>query len=475
MKKLLNGLLVTIILIGLFAIEASALGLMDYVVDTDGSQISIPQTHRVVKMIRDLGKEGGKLSNPSDLFVDNEDNIYIVDTDKNRVVKLDKDGNFIKSFDCESTLSSPGGVFVSDNGDIYIADTLNERIVHLSQDGEKIEEFVKPESELLDDDTTFQISRIGITSQGYLYTIRGQYFMMIDANNEFKGYVGDNHLGFSLTRLLIRTFASKEQQQKLIKENPTSYYSFDIGSDGLVYATTGEDSSSNQIQKINMVGENIFPQKVYGEQYFNSETNRYCNPRFVDICVDDGGIVYVIDAYSCNIYVYDQGGNMLTVFGGKGNVKGRFNQPVAIDTMSNGNLLVLDQSTGFVHIFERTIFMDNITTAVDCYNEGKYKEAEEAWYKVLSINANYPVANKGIGDVLYKQGKTEEAMEYYKLSNSKSGYGTAFSVYQYKFFRKYFGWIILAAVVVVVGIVYLVSKLKKKSDDFVSNYYSGGK
>ena len=464
-----------VFIIGLLSVQTSALGLMDYVVDSYGSQISIPQTHRVVKMIRDLGNEGGKLSKPSDLFVDKNDNIYIVDTDKNRVVKLDKEGAFLASFDCGGTLSSPGGVFVSDNGDIYVADTLNERIVHLSAEGEKIEEFVKPISELLDNDATFQISRIGITAQGYLYTIRGQYFMMIDANNEFKGYVGDNHLGFSLTRLLIRTFASKEQQEKLIKETPTSYYSFDIGKDGLVYATTGEDSSANQIQKINMVGENIFPQKVYGEQYFNREINRYCNPRFIDICVDDGGIIYVIDAYSCNIYAYDQGGNMLAVFGGSGNVKGKFNQPIAIDTMSNGNLLVLDQSTGYVHIYERTIFMDNITDAVDSYNEGKYKESEQAWYKVLSIDANYPVANNGIGDALYKQGKTEDAMEYYKLSNSKAGYGTAFSVFQYETFRKYFGWIVLAAVVIVVAMVFLVSKLKGKSDKFVENYYSGGK
>lgn len=475
MKKLMRVFSVCLVLLLTVCVNVSALGSMDYVVAADGKEVSIPQTHLATKMIRDLGDKGGLLSEPSDIFVDSNDNIYIADSGNNRVVMLDKNGKYLNSFDCGGGLSSPSGVFVSKNGDIYVADTLNERIVHLSQQGESIEEFVKPQSELLDEDTTFQVSRIGITEQGYLYTIRGQYFMMIDANNEFKGYVGDNRLGFSLTRLLIRTFASKEQQAQLIKDSAASYYSFDIGSDGLIYATTGEDSTTNQIQKINIVGKNIFPQKTYGQQYFNKEINRYVNPRFVDICVDLNGVIYVIDAYSCNIFVYDQEGNMLAVFGGQGQVKGKFNQPVAIDTLSNGDVLVLDQATGYIHWFERSSFMNNITDAVDCYKDGKYVEAEAAWKQVLDVNANYPVANKGIADALYKQGNIEEAMKYYKLSDSKSGYGTAFSVFQYDYFRAHFGLVVILVVVIVIALIFVIIFLKKRADKLVNDYYSGGK
>lgn len=474
MKKLCICLSLLLAGVLLFPARVSALGLMDYVVGTDSQQVLIPQTHRVTGMIRDLGPDGGKLSQPSDLFIDSEDNIYIADTDNNRIVKLDSAGNYVRSFTCGDTLSAPGGVFVSGNGDLYIADTAHERIVHLSPGGEYIEEFGKPDSELLGDDVTFQISRLAITAQGYLYTIKGQSFMMIDANNEFKGYVGDNRLGFSLTRLLIRTFATKEQQEKLIKEEPPSYYSFDVGPDGLIYATTGESSASNQIQKINMVGNNIYPQKAYGEKFYNEDTGAWCNPRFVDICVDAGGIIYALEAYSCKIYTYDQEGNMLAVFGGNGNVKGRFSQPAALDMTSGGDLLVLDQSTGYIHWYTRTEFMDNIVQAVDYYKDGLYSEAEQAWKQVLDIDANYPVANKGIGDALYKQGNIEDAMTYYKLCESKSGYGAAFSDYQYQVFRKYFGWLVLAAAVVIAGIILLVLRLKKRADRLVDSYYGGG-
>ena len=462
-------------LISAAAVPSSALGSADYVLDNDGTQISIPQTHRVTRLIRDFGKQGGLLSQPSDLFVDEKDQVYIADSGNNRIVKLDAKGNFLTAFDCDGTLSQPSGVFVSQNGDLYIADTLNERIVHLSEKGEYIEEFGKPESEMLDENTTFQISRIGLTEQGYLYTIRGQYFMMIDANNEFKGYVGDNHLGFSLKRLFIRTFASKEQQNKLIKETPTSYYSFDIGKDGMIYATTGEDASSGQIQKINMVGDNIYPVREYGERYFNTEINRYVNPRLVDITADENGVIYAVDAYSRHIFSYDQEGNMLAVFGGSGNVKGKFSDPAALDITSNGDLWVLDKATGYIHVFARTGFMDAITRAVDFYNDGKYEEACDAWDAVLQVDANYPVANKGMGDALYKLKRTDEAMEYYRLAENKNGYGTAFSVYEYDFFRAHFGLIVVIATVIVTAAIMLIAFLKKRADKTVNDYYSGGK
>jgi len=475
LKKITRILCVLLVFVTAFSVSVGALGITDYILDTDGEKISIPQTHRATSLIRELGNKAGFLSQPTDVFVDSKDNIYVADTGNNRIVKLDSNGKFLCSFTCNDTLSSPGGVFVSDNGDIYIADTLNERIVHLTSDGEYIEEFTEPESELIDEDSTFQVSKVGLTAQGYIYTLKSQYFMMIDANNEFKGYIGDNRLGFSLLRLLIRTFASKEQQEKLIKETPTSYYSFDIGSDGLIYATTGEDSASNQIQKINMVGENIYPQKPYAEQYFNEEINRFCNPRLVDISVDNKGIIYVIESYSGKIFAYDQQGNLLTVFGGMGTVKGRFNEPIALDCMSNGDLLVLDKANGFIHRFERTEFMENIISAVENYEEGRYEKSEAEWRNVLKVDANYPVANKGIGDSLYKQNRIEEAMEYYKLSENKGGYGSAFSDYQYNFFREHFGLVVLAVAAILAVAIVLIIVLKRRADRFVDNYYSGGK
>lgn len=303
---------------------AQALGTMDYVLDTDGkTRIPTPVTHQIETVVGYLGPQGGSLNKPSDLYIDSQDNVYIADTGNNRVVQLDKDGRFVRSYTDAGRLNAPEGVYVDEDGDVYVGDTQNERIVHLDPGDGFIEEFVKPQSDMLEESMDFQVGRLGISPQGYIYLIKGQHFMTIDAENAFKGYVGANELGFSLTRILIRMFASREQQSKLLKEEPPAYNSFDIGDDGMVYATTVEGKTSGQIRKINAVGKNIFPEKAYGETYFNEHTNVYNNPRFIDVAVGAGGLVYVLEGYSSQVYAYDPEGNLLAVFGGEGKVKGR--------------------------------------------------------------------------------------------------------------------------------------------------------
>ena len=449
-------------------------GAQEYVLDSEGSRVSIPQTHRIGGFYREFGEAGGRLSEPTDLFVGKDDCVYIADTGNNRIVKLNPDGSFAAAFDCGGTLASPGGVYVTANGDLYIADTANERIVHTDPAGEYIEEFVKPQTEMLSEDTTFQVSKIAVSEQGYIYTMKSQYLMMIDANNEFKGYIGDNKLGFSLKRLFIRTFASKEQQSKLIKDTAASYYSFDLGPDGMVYTTTGEEATSNQIQRINMVGDNVYVQQFFGAKYYNEEINRFVNPRFVDLCADADGLIYAIESYSGSIFVYDGDGNMLSVFGGHGSIKGMFNQPIAIDENSAGDLFVLDKSTGYVHRFQKTTFMRNVTAAIDHYAKGEYAASREAWGQVLELDANYPVANKGIGDCYYKEKNTAEAQRYYRLANNKGGYGKAFGDAQYTYFRDHFGLVVAAVAAAVVGALLLLRFLKRRSDRLLSDYYYGG-
>jgi len=63
-----------------FSLPTSALGVMDFVEDVDGQEISIPQTHRILRFLRDAGAEGGAFSSPSDLFIDTNDNVYVADT-----------------------------------------------------------------------------------------------------------------------------------------------------------------------------------------------------------------------------------------------------------------------------------------------------------------------------------------------------------------------------------------------------------
>ncbi len=473
MKKLLSALLCVILLCAFLTVPASAAGNMDYILDTDGTtHLPTPLTHRVEGFISELSEKVGALSEPSDLYIGADDCIYIADTGNNRIVKLDKNGKFQKSFTDGGKLNGPKGVYVDKDGDLFISDTMNERIVHLDKNGKFIEEFTKPESNLLDSDMDFQIGRIAISKQGYLYTIRGQYFMEIDAENEFKGFVGTNKVGFSLKALFIRMFASKEQKAQLLNAEPPSYNSFDIGDDGLVYATLGGDAKSGQIQIINMVEKNIYPVSPYGEVLFNEHTGGLNHPQFIDIAVGDGALIYALEQYSKCVYVYDKTGQLITVFGGEGTVKGRFQTPQAVDINSKGEIFVLDKQTGAVHHFAPTLFMQDVTKAIKLYDGGQYTESAELWQKVLDTDANYTVANSSLADCLYKFGDYKAAMELYRQAEDTSGYGEAFSEYRHTIFRQYF-FIIVATIAVLVTVLLLCCMvLKRSADKTLSAYFS---
>lgn len=472
-RKLWKTAAVALLVISLPAMNVSALGKTNYVLDTDGkTHIPIPVCYRAETVYTDLG-DGGTLSNPYDLYTDEDCNLYVADTDNNRVVKLDENGNFLAEFTCEGSVRAPKGVYVAQTGDIFISDSGNERIVHTDPNGEFIEQFVKPESDMLDEDMDFSVNRLRISNQGYLMMIKGTKFMAMDAQNEFKGYIGSNQLGFSLKRTLLRIFASDEQKSKLLKDEPVSYNSFDIGDDGMIYAVTSEEQTSGQIRKINAVGENVYPDGVYGEMYYNEHTKKYNSPRFASIAVDSNDIIYVLEQYSGRVYVYDQEGSMLCAFGGMGNIKGLFVSPVAVEVDSKGRVYVLDSSTGYVHVFTPTDFIQKVYEASGLYSEGKYERSGEIWQEVLQVNVNYDVANLGYSRCLYKLGDNERAEYYAELASDKSVYGDAFSEARYSFFQEHFGLVVLIAAFVLTALIIGIMFVRRIASRWRDEFYDG--
>ncbi|MGH9822802.1 MAG: SBBP repeat-containing protein, partial [Blastocatellia bacterium] len=74
----------------------------------------------------------GELDNPSGLAVDGAGDVYVADTNNDRVQKFDSNGNFILQFgetgDAPGQLFSPESVAVDRMGSVWVADTLNGRV-----------------------------------------------------------------------------------------------------------------------------------------------------------------------------------------------------------------------------------------------------------------------------------------------------------------------------------------------------------
>ena len=436
---------------------------IDYVLD-EGKRIPIPLTYEVKKVIKNLG-EAGFMNHPEGLFIDSEGFIYIADTENHRILKISKEGEVQQVFtEAEGkSFHNPKGVFVDEDGVIWIGDTGNLRIATLYPDGRDRKVYVKPDSPLLENDFTFDPSKIYVNSTGYIYALKGTNLLSMDEQNHFRGFIGAKEVGFNLTRTLIRVFGTKSQKDRTLKQNPDSYTNFIIANDGMIYGTVGNAKDGGQIRKLNSVGKNTYPDEFYGEKTYDQH-GILREPNFVDITVADNGIISVLERNLGKVYQYDQEGNLLTVFGGIGEHKGVFQIPSSIATDQEGNIYVLDYNANTLQMFEPTHFIKLIHQAVTLHNDGRYDEALAYWEEVLKIDANYALAHKGIAKVYFKAEQWKNAMDSYQAAGDTEGYSKAFAAYRHEKFRKHFGWIVLGAACFFFGTGKSLAWLKRKSD-----------
>ena len=445
-----------------------------FVADENGDTLPVPAAYEVSHVIKNL-EEYGFLSHPEDLFLDKEGYLYVADTDNNRILKMERSGKVVSVITeaFGQPLNKPRGVYVHEtDNSIWIADTGNQRVVSVFQDGSERKAYFKPDSALLESNFTFDPQKIYASKTGYIYALKGANLMTMDEQNQFRGYLGAANVPFSLQRLLIRTFGTQSQIERTLKQEPAAYTNFMIGSDGMVYGILA-NAKTAQIRKLNTVGNNTYPEQMYGFSISYDGTN-YLSPMFADIAVESNGIISLVDNNTGLIYQYDQEGNLLTAFGGLGDAEGRYQIPSSIVADQEGRLYVLDYQTNSITVYEPTNFIQMVHQAVTLYGDGRYQESKAYWEEVKNMDSNYALAHKGIGKVLYKEEKYKEAMSEYRLAADKEGYSKAFVEYRHEMFRQYFGWIMLCAGAILFGAWKLLYSLKKKSDQWAERIEMGG-
>ena len=478
MKKL--GTLLVLVLVLLFGLSpASAIVGMDaFVKDTGNSElryVPIPAAYEVKGTIKNLG-DAGFLNHPDDLFVAPDDTLYIADTDNNRVLHLSTDGTVIDIIQsaCGQKLKKPPGVYVHTDGSVWIADYGNLRIATLNADLSDRKVYVKPDSSLLGQNFTFDVQKIFVANTGYIYALKGANLITLDEGNNFRGYLGADKVGFSLSRFLTRLFGSKSQVERTVKQEPASYSNFFIGSDNMIYGILSNKNTA-QIRKLNTVGTNTYPEETYG--FVLPDTTggkkKMIEPTFSDITVEDNGIITLVDRSTGLIYQYDQEGNLLCCFGGLGNAKGLFQLPVSLDADSRGNLYVLDYQAGTITIFEPTYFISLVHQAVSLHGEGRYDEAIGYWEKALEIDSNYALAHQGVAKIMGKRENWQAALRSYELANDKEGYSVAFSEYRHEYFRNHFFLVVALTVVIAAVFIKLISLIKRKTDGWANDVQMG--
>ena len=480
MKK--TSLMLALALLVLWCAPAGAVVGMDaFVQDPDSAPaennfVPIPAAYEVVATIKNLG-EAGFMNHPEDLFVAPDDTIYVADGENNRVLQLNREGVVLREITQGggAKLKKPRGVYVHPDGSIWIADTGNLRIVTLNADLTDRKVYVKPESSLLGANFTFDVQKIFVANTGYIYALKGANLLALDEANNFRGYLGADKVGFSLSRFLIRLFGSKSQIERTVKQEPASYSNFFIGADNMIYGILSNKNTA-QIRKLNSVGTNTYPEETYGFTLPNraiGAASKVLEPTFADITVEDNGIITVVDRGTGLIYQYDQDGNLLCCFGGLGDTGGLFQIPISIDADSEGYLYVLDYQNNEITVFRPTHFIRLVHQAVTLHGEGRYDEALTYWQEALAIDSNYALSHRGVAKILGKREDWSGALRSYELASDKEGYSEAFAEYRHEYFRQHFLLVVVLAAVIVFAALKLLFLAKRKADQWADDVQMG--
>lgn len=414
----------------------------------------------------------GNLSGPQDLNTDEEGNVYIADTNNNRIVVTDREFNLIQviqEFERDGkkeTFSAPNGVYVSARGNLYIADTNNMRVVELDSGGNLVQVIENPKSDVLEEGYVFRPLKVAVDYADRVYVIAQNQFegiMAFDEAGVFLGFTGTINVQITPWEIFWRRFSTKEQRARQQLFIPTEFTGMEIDEDGFVYATNVDGEGKQSVRRLNPSGEDVIQKKesgLSGDLDWRI-SGTYSGPsRIVDVVVRNQGIYSILDSVRGRIFTYDHEGNLLYIFGGLGSQEGTFTGPVAIDTVGE-EILVLDATRNLVNRFRATHYGSLINQAVGLRYDGDEVQAVECWKEVLKLDSNFELAYVGIGKSYLAAGQNKEAMECFRTGNSKQYYSIAYKRYRNEILKENMGTILTGLIVLVI-LWMLWSRLGKK-------------
>ena len=425
--------------------------------------VPAPAAYVPVRAITGADLGIGDFLEPSDMHVAASGTIGVLDSGNARVVLLDADWMVLRTIQSfvnggkEDSFKNPSGIYLAADDLIYVADTDNFRVVVLTMDGELVKIVENPQSDVLAEGFQFAPLKVTVDKAGRVYVVaRGVYegIMQFDELGKFLGYAGTIKVQRNYADYFWRLVSTKAQKAQMTLFIPTEFSNLDMDHKGFVYATNIDVGSKEPIKRLNPSGEDVLKRFGYyavaGDLYYR----RIVGPsKFVDIKVLGSGKYSALDSTQGRVFTYDDEGNLLYIFGGKGNQVGTFKTPVAIE-QSGDQHIVLDRGKGNLVVFAPTAFGRNVNEAVRNHYQGEDGEAVKSWNEVLKQNANYDIAYIGIGKALLMNKQNKEALTYFKLGMDRKDYSVAYKRYRREVMKEHFGTVmslLLAATVALIG------------------------
>ena len=400
-----------------------------YTLDDKGDFVRTQDAYLPGRTLTDLG-----LSSASDLFIDENDLLYIADTGNRRIIIYNIRTGVTDEILENGDFSSPGGVFVSDAGKLYVADP-GARAVFVFDASRALEaKLSRPDSPLYSD-TNYEPKKVAADSGGNIYIIsEGVYngVIQLAATGEFLGYFTVNKANLSLSQRIQRLLFTRAQVANLVDANPTVFTNVFVDRSGIVYTATS-GLYRDGMKKHSTNGGSMFKKPVY-----SLET-------LTDVYVDRNGFIYTCSNEGY-IDVYSKDGELIFEFGSRvttTDVVGLFTRLPSVAVDSEGSIWALDGSKGYLQSFRTTEYARMVYRALVLYEEGNYPEAMVQWNEVLRLNQMSALAHEGAGKAYLHMEDYEAALEHFRVANDKEYYSEAFWEVRNAWIQKYMGVILI--------------------------------
>ena len=325
-----------------------------------------PQTsYRIDTLVGDFAGDGGpavaaRLNLPYDVAVDSSGNLYITDTNNDRIRKVDSAGTITtiagtgeRRFGgdggpaIQAQLDAPSGVVVDGAGNLYIADRANHRIRKVDSTGTITTIAGTGERGFGGDGGPATQARLnypyGVAVDGagnlYIADLANHRIRKVDSTGTITTFAGTGERGFGGD-------GGPASQAQL--NFPTGVA---VDEAGNLYIA---DWSNARIRKVDGTG-TITTIAGTGELGFGGDGGPAIQARLslpYSVAVDDAGNLYIADQYNNRIRRVDSTGTITTIagtgerrFGGDGGpaIQAQLGDPTGVAVDGAGNLYIADQ------------------------------------------------------------------------------------------------------------------------------------
>ena len=479
-KKVMGVLLVALLLLvcplSVGALSVNSVPYTTYDYNFYEESISAPAGYVAEELItaETLGLEEN-LATPTDIYYDNKETIYLLDSGNGRIVIMDTNfnlksvmDNFVDKNGEEITFENAEGLAVGNDGKIYIADTIGERILVFNPDQTLLREIFSPEADAhLEEGLPFDVNKVMVDNRNNLYAISRSNNMgafVFNADGEYVRFFGGNKVQQTaevVMKYLLRPFLTQAQLEGMTTSTPINISSFDVDGEGFVYTCTTVANTTTVpegiIRKLNYLGKNILDEElIFGDlEWDRKSAGKSQVTNFIDLDVDSEEFINMLDVGRGKVFQYNARGELIAVFGSYGTQFGTFNSPRAVESIGD-KVVVVDSAKANLTVFRPTAYGQKYREAIILLKNDDFSGSLAIWKDLQKENSNNAHTYYGIGRVHDMQGNYGEAMKNFKLAGDRVAYSDSFREYRNILIKEWF----VPIICVVVGLYALSIVLK---------------